>query len=253
MAPELRVLAPSPESAPDSSLSHMFGTLADAFGQDREATFSMRGDRPDFAALARSLDRACEGQRAVALCGTAFAFVHWIDWLADRHHPGWRLPEGSRLLETGGFKGRSREVSRELLHDSLTQATGIPGDAIVNQYGMSELGSQFYDSSCIEAGGPRRKLRPPWVRVRRIHPQSGREAGDEEPGLLVIHDLANTGSVAAVQTADLAVGVPAPHSPWGDGFDLLGRVAGAEARGCSIAADAMFSESLSAEASGLRA
>jgi hypothetical protein len=51
--------------------------------------------------------------------------------------------------------------------------------------------------------------------------------------MLVIHDLANTGSVAAVATADLGRAV-------GDGFEVLGREPGAEERGCSIAADVLL-------------
>ena len=58
--------------------------------------------------------------------------------------------------------------------------------------------------------------------------------------MIVVHDLANTGSVAAIQTADLGRRIAAKDSPFGDGFEVLGRAEGAEARGCSIAADAMF-------------
>jgi hypothetical protein len=52
-------------------------------------------------------------------------------------------------------------------------------------------------------------------------------------GSLSILDLANTGSVIAIQTADLGRRL-------GDGFEVLGREAGAEARGCSIAADLLL-------------
>ena len=58
-----------------------------------------------------------------------------------------------------------------------------------------------------------------------------------EVGVIVIHDLANTGSVAAIQTADLGRMIPAPS---GEGFDVLGRAEGAEQRGCSIAADSIL-------------
>ena len=56
---------------------------------------------------------------------------------------------------------------------------------------------------------------------------------DGEVGVVTILDLANTGSVLAIQSADLGRAV-------GDGFEVLGREAGAEARGCSIAADEML-------------
>ena len=57
--------------------------------------------------------------------------------------------------------------------------------------------------------------------------------------MVVIYDLANSGSVAAIQTADLGRAVPAPGGG-PTGFEILGRRPGAEARGCSIAADEML-------------
>jgi hypothetical protein len=100
---------------------------------------------------------------------------------------------------------------------------------------MTELGSQFYDSVLREPEAPRRKLGPPWARVRLIDPASGAEVSGDAIGMLTIVDLANTGSVLAVQTADLGRRVA-------DGFEVLGRGPGAEERGCSVAADAMLGE-----------
>jgi phenylacetate-coenzyme A ligase PaaK-like adenylate-forming protein len=171
----------------------------------------------------------------VALCGTSFAFVHLLDALDARGvRPA--LPAGSRVMETGGFKGRSRELSRESLHEAIADRLGVPPERIVNQYGMTELGSQFYDSVLRRPGEPRRKLAPPWARVRAVDPDTGDDVPAGEPGALVIVDLANTGSLQAVQTADLGRLVD-------DGFEVLGREPGAEARGCSIAADAMLGTS----------
>ena len=65
---------------------------------------------------------------------------------------------------------------------------------------------------------------------------TGRDAEAGQPGLVTIHDLSNTGSVAALMTADLGTWVASPGQP---GFDVLGRQPGAEERGCSIAADMM--------------
>ena len=227
----LRVLAPSPAEVPDSSLSHMFGVVLAELG-DADSGFDVRGGALDVDGLLAALERACADGVAVALCGTAFAFVHLLDELAGR---GVRLalPDGSRVMETGGFKGRSRELPRAVLYDGVTEAFGVPAERIVNQYGMTELGSQFYDSVLCRPGGPRRKLAPPWARVRVIDPETGDDAAPGATGVIRIHDLANTGSVAALETADLGRLVA-------DGFEVLGREPGAEARGCSIAADEML-------------
>jgi hypothetical protein len=228
---EMRVLAPPAQELPDSSLSHMFASLLPRFGADGSGFDVARGS-VDHDALLAQLRRSAAAGRPVAFCGTAFAFVHLLDELARRGEK-LALAAGSRVMETGGFKGRSRELSREDLYRALEEWLGVPAARIVNQYGMTELGSQFYDSVLRLPGTPRRKLGPPWARVRLVDPLSGEDVPEGEPGMITIVDLANTGSVLAVQTADLGRRIA-------DGFEVLGRAAGAEARGCSIAADEML-------------
>ena len=78
------------------------------------------------------------------MLGTAFSFVHLLDYLAEQ---GLRfeLPPGSCAFETGGYKGRSRSLPKAALHALISQRLGIPPDHIVCEYGMSELSSQGYD------------------------------------------------------------------------------------------------------------
>jgi hypothetical protein len=223
LAPDARIpmlaLAPSRAEAPDSSLSHMFDVVMRARGAD-----GSRFERDP----AHAADWLAHAREPVLLAGTAFAFVHLLDAL----HGDLRLPPGTRLMETGGFKGRGREVSRDELHAALSTRLGVGRERIVNQYGMTELASQFYDSALRFPGANRRKLGPPWARVRILAPD-GTDAAEGQLGAVAIVDLANTGSVLAVQTADVGRRV-------GDGFEVLGREPGAEARGCSIAADEML-------------
>jgi len=228
----VRVLAPAPEEAPDSSLSHMFGAVLRGLGAPGSG-FDVEGGALLRSRLEAALERAARDGTPVLLCGTSFAFVHWLDALAER---GRRLalPEGSRVMETGGFKGRSREVSREALYAEIEARLGIPAGRCVNQYGMTELGSQFYDSVLCRPGEPRRKLGPPWARARVLDPETGADARPGAVGALAVVDLANTGSVLAVLTADLG------RSLGEDGFEVLGREAGAEARGCARALDELL-------------
>ena len=236
-APTIRVLAPSAEEAPDSSLSHMFHVLVATLGGE-DSGFDVRGDRLDVAGLLAGLRAAAARHEPVALCGTAFAFVHLLEAL-ERDGVTLPCPAGSRIMETGGFKGRSRELSQDDLYAALEASTGIPRTAIVNQYGMTELGSQFYDSVLVDPDGPRRKLGPPWARARIVDPETGRDTAPGAVGMIVVHDLANTGSVGAVQTADLGRAVVSTDGE-AIGFEVFGRDPGAEARGCSIAADEML-------------
>jgi acyl-CoA synthetase (AMP-forming)/AMP-acid ligase II len=173
----------------------------------------------------------------VLLAGTAFAFVHWLDWLNEKSG-GFNLPPGSLIMETGGFKGRSRVLERPEFYAALSQAHGVPCEAIVNEYGMTELLSQFYDGPVGATSGvaleARRHVPPPWVRTRVLDPNTLSPLPTGEPGLLCHYDLANAGSVMAVLTEDMGVVVD-------DGFRVLGRVQGAEARGCSLAMDDLLS------------
>jgi hypothetical protein len=132
------------------------------------------------------------------------------------------LPGGSRIMETGGYKNRSRSLPKARLHFLLTELLGVPRENIICEYGMSELSSQAYDTNS------QRQFRfPPWARVQIISPETGREVADGEKGLIRIFDLANVHSVAAIQTEDLGV-------RRGDGFELIGRAQVAEPRGCSL-------------------
>jgi Acyl-protein synthetase, LuxE len=234
----MRFLAASPEEAPNSSLSYMFGSLLRAEGGPRSG-FHLRNDELDVQSLRRAIEATRSEGQPILIAGTAFAFVHLIDATEPE---GWQLPAGSRVMETGGFKGRSREVPRDVLHAELVQRFAIPAKSLINQYGMTELGSQFYDSTLVDPTGPRRKLAPPWTRVRFVDPVTSHDVEPGETGMILIHDLCNTGSLAAIQTADLGRSVlDASGRPIG--FDVIGRAEGAEARGCSIATDIMLEAS----------
>jgi len=212
-SPEFHFIAVSPREAPGSSLSAMFNFWKRAAGAGRK-NFWMGAD--DFARLHDLLVRA---RRPVALAGTAFGFVHFIDFLSGRRL---RLPRGSWLLETGGFKGRSREIPKPELYAQLAQTFGVADRAIWNEYGMSELSSQAYARG---TGGLH--ATPPWARVRVVDPATGREVAPGREGLVRWIDLANVDSVLALQTLDRAVRTSR-------GFRLLGRLPRTEPRGCSL-------------------
>ncbi len=222
------VLAPSAADAPDSSLSYMFDVACREFGTRQSACYVGREVWEPERLIA---DLHALGE-PIALVGTAFAFVHLLDALEARGLE-LELPKGTRVMETGGFKGRSREVTREELHGGIEAALGVPASRIVNQYGMCELGSQFYEATLCTGVPTRSKRVPPWVRTRVVDPASMKDVARGEQGLLVHYDLVNTGSVLAVQSSDLGRLTE-------DGLEILGRLEAAEARGCSIAADALL-------------
>jgi hypothetical protein len=163
------------------------------------------------------------------ILGTAFSFVHLLDFLVENHLP-LDLPQGSWVMETGGYKNRSRVMPKAELHELITQRLGVGRENIICEYGMSELSSQAYDSATHPPSSifhPRVFHFPPWARAQIISPETGREVADGETGLIRIFDLANVFSVAAIQTEDLGV-------RRGEGFELIGRAEMAEPRGCSL-------------------
>ncbi len=226
-------LTPTPEQAPHSSLAYMFGAIHRALPPGSVAfAGQLAADgawEVDPVAAEQILQAAVAAPTPLAVLGTAFAFVHWLDWLAERgvRHA---LPAGSHAMETGGYKGRSRRLPQAELHALITERLGVPTEAIVCEYGMSELSSQAYATA--GAVPERRTFHfPPWARAQVISPETGAPVGEGEAGWLRVLDLANVFSVAAIQTEDLAV-------RRGDGFELLGRAARAEPRGCSLLAAA---------------
>jgi hypothetical protein len=227
----LVMLAPREDEAPDSSLSYMLSRFEAWFGA--ETLWVYRGGRLELDALAAALDRAVSERRAVALLGTSFAFVHALDGLDGRR---WSLPDGARIMQTGGFKGRSREIAPEAMRALLEARFGVPDAMIVAEYGMTEMSSQLYETTLRAArvgdvSTERRLWVPGWVRATPVDPETLAEVSGEGVGILRIDDLANLDSVAALQTSDLARRVD-------DGVVVLGRIEGATPRGCSLAADA---------------
>jgi len=215
----LLLLMQHPDDAPFSSLSYMGGILTnfqhDRFAITKNGEFELDRLRGRFV--------HCE---AITLFGTALALLNMLD--VARDHP-LQLPPGSVVIETGGFKGSGRETGKSALYKQLSLHLGVPIDSIWNEYGMTELSSQFYSH-----GIGRSHRAPPWMRFQVVNPDTNEEASPGQIGLLRIVDLANLWSVLAILTQDLAIAQP------DGGFLLLGRDPGALPRGCSRAMDELL-------------
>ena len=225
------VLGLSPQDAPDSSLGHMNAVFAREMGTpaaDAETYFVDPAGIIDLDAFDQRVSRALVDDRPLLVLGTSFAFVHLLDALGE---DPFRLPRGSRVMQTGGYKGKSREVPADVLRRDLGRAFHVPVTSIVAEYGMTELSSQFYEWTLH---GPAMRhgvyVEPPWARVVPVDPESLQPVAEGEVGIARIEDLMNVDSAFAVLAADRVRRVEA-------GFELLGRAPGAPPRGCSIAID----------------
>lgn len=208
-------LSQPPAIAGDSSLVHMFATLGGRFAIGSDGVL----DPQKLATLIKA------SSKPILLAGTALAFLN----LFESGHEIPILPEGSWTLETGGYKGSGREVSKADLYALFEQHLGLPPDRVINEYGMTELSTPFYTHGL---GRPHRA--PHWLRAQVIEPGTDTAAPDGESGVLSICDLANLGSSIGIMTRDLAI-------RRGDTFELIGRDPAAIPRGCSRSADEMLS------------
>jgi hypothetical protein len=230
--PPILSLVPSRREAPDSSLSFMADHLLARHGGPGSAVaFGPRG--VDFPALRSWCSARQRDRRPGLLLATAFALLAALERLA-RLDLRFRLPAGTVVFETGGFKGRAREVSREDLLRQTEERLGVPPGAVVREYGMTELTSQCY-TRALAGGDPDLFVAPHWVRVRVLDPLTLEEAPSGATGLIAVFDLANVGSAVHLLTEDLGVA-------GGEGFRLTGRAAGAALRGCSLAVEELAAE-----------
>jgi hypothetical protein len=224
-------LVPPPAETPDSSLAQMVAWAMDWFGDD-ESAYAVGPDGLDVEHFCSLLGEAETSGRLACVMTTTGALIRALDALAQRRRR-FRLPHGSRLMDTGGDKGAPRPLSRNGLLHACWNTLAIPGYFAVNEYGMAELSSQFYDNVVAERFRGRHvrrhKAGPHWVRSLVLDASTLRPVEPGARGLLCHFDLANAGSAMAVLSEDVG-------RASGDGFELLGRAAGAETRGCSLGA-----------------
>jgi hypothetical protein len=142
--------------------------------------------------------------------------------LAEKH-----APDFSQIIvmETGGMKGRRKELTRFELHSILKEKLHL--SSVHSEYGMTELLSQAYSK------GDGIFYCPPWMRILIRDPQDPLTIYDEpgKTGCINIIDLANINSCAFIATGDLG----RVHKD--GGFEILGRFDNSDIRGCNLMAE----------------
>ena len=225
------VLAPRRATHPMSSLGHMFDFVVESISQpsanEGDVYFDSEG-RLDAGGAVGWLEAAAAGTQPVLILSVSATITAVLEALRSRGTP-LRLPADSRLVHTGGSKG-GRTMSRAGILKGAWRFLHIPAYHCVEEYGMTELLSQFYDDVLRNRWSgrlaKRAKTGPPWTRTSVVDPATLAPAGRGERGILRHLDLANCSTVSMVQTLDLGV-------EQGDGFEVLGRATGADMRGCS--------------------
>jgi hypothetical protein len=219
-------LLPPPSERPDSSLVRMCEWIGAEDGASAEWFAGPAG--LDVERLGQRLSEFEACGEAVLLAGPTAGFARLF-----AEAPAVRLGPASRVMDTGGAKGMPRPLSRPGFLRACWTRFGVAGYFCVNEYGMTELCSQRYESVLRDrfAGhslAPRRLVAPPWLRTRVLDPDTLAAVPPGTIGLLCHHDLANAGSVSVVLTEDLG------HTVGDDGIALVGRIPGAAPRGCGL-------------------
>ncbi len=223
------ILGPSIEHFPNSSLGQMFSWIRETFGRSD----SLTAFTPDGIAFDRAIPWLLERiarREPVLILGTSLALWNWCENEAVRRET-LTLPEGSRILDTGGYKGKKQALSREAFLRMLSETFRLAREWIFNEYGMTELSSQMYESRFTAVRyGEGVKVAPPWLRIMSCDPQTLAVLPEGRRGVLRFFDLANLDSVAMLQTEDVG-------AVRGRTVRLEGRLIGAEPRGCSLLAE----------------
>ena len=164
--------------------------------------------------LFRQLKRQQEAGTPTLLIGVTFALLDFVE------HYQLDSPE-LIVMETGGMKGRRKEMIREELHQTLCKGFGVK--SIHSEYGMTELLSQAYSKgegifNC-----------PPWMKIiARDTNDPMTELGINQTGGINVIDLANINSCSFIATQDLG-------RIYKDGsFEVLGRFDNSDIRGCNL-------------------
>ena len=169
----------------------------------------------DYEKLITVLEKLKNSTGKTLLIGVSFALLD----LAEQYSPDLK---NMIVMETGGMKGRRKELVREELHSILQQHFNIA--SVHSEYGMTELLSQAY----AQRNG--RFSTPPWMRIfiRDINDPFYLDNHLRSGGINVI-DLANTDSCAFIETQDIG-----RYHPEEDTFEVLGRIDNTDIRGCNL-------------------
>jgi phenylacetate-coenzyme A ligase PaaK-like adenylate-forming protein len=206
----IAALLPSYTDREGSSLVYMADKLITISHNESSGFY-----RDNIEELLKKITIAKREDKKILLIGVSFALLD----LAEKYSPDL---SGAIVMETGGMKGRRKELTRSELHAMLKEKLNV---AIVHsEYGMTELLSQAYSK------GDGIFYCPPWMKILIRDPQDPLTIISEpgRTGGINIIDLANINSVSFIATGDLGKN----HE---DGsFEVLGRFDNSDIRGCNL-------------------
>lgn len=203
-------LLPSYTERKSSSLIYMVNTLVRLSASNGSRFYQNNHEN-----LLADLQSALRSGLKTLLLGVSFALVDFAEKYSGDL-------QGAVIMETGGMKGRRKEVTREELHEFLKKRFNV--DNIHSEYGMTELMSQAYSK------GNGIFYCPPWMRILIRDPNDPLSVSSlsGKTGGINIIDLANLYSCPFIATGDMG----RLHED--GGFEVLGRFDSSDIRGCNL-------------------
>ena len=164
--------------------------------------------------LRKNLQELDKNNQKVLLIGVSFALLDLVETYKFNL-------KNTIIMETGGMKGRRKELIREELHQILKEGFGV--SEIHSEYGMTELLSQGYSKGNGIFGCP------PWMKILTRDPEDALTILPEgKSGGINVIDLANINSCSFIATQDLG-------KTYANGtFEVLGRFDNSDIRGCNL-------------------
>lgn len=205
----LLALLPSYQEREGSSLIYMVDDLIGLTNQEKSGYFLY-----DHQALKDTLDYLQECNKLTILIGVTYALLDFVEQYQIQ------FPE-LIVMETGGMKGKRKEILRTELHEVLCNGFGV--SSIHSEYGMTELLSQAYSKgnglfNC-----------PPWMKILTRDTNDPLSIlGYEKTGGINVIDFANLYSCSFIATQDLGKTYP------NGSFEILGRFDNSDIRGCNL-------------------
>ncbi|MFN7099962.1 MAG: acyl transferase [Flavobacterium sp.] len=209
-------LLPSYLEREGSSLIYMVKDLIELSNRPESGFYLNNHD--ELIAQLVNLEKA--GQNVI-LIGVTFALLDLIEYSKSISFPLSGLGGSTIIMETGGMKGRRKEMIREELHEQLCQGFGV--SAIHSEYGMTELLSQAYSlgDGVFEC--------PAWIQILIRDTEDALTYIDNgKTGGINVIDLANINSCSFIATQDLGKKNP------NNSFEVLGRFDNSDIRGCNL-------------------
>jgi len=201
-------LLPNYKDQKHSSLIHMVDNLIKRTNNELSDFYL-----EDFTLLSDVIDKALNLEKKIILFGVSYAILDFSFYNKKNYNE-------LLVFETGGMKGKRKEMLRVELHDIIKKSLGVSN--IYGEYGMAELFSQAYSKSnglfkC-----------PPWMKVliRETNDPRSQILQSKAGGVNII-DLANIQTCCFIATQDIGI------SYYDESFEILGRLDNSDIRGCN--------------------